>query len=65
MNSIEVNGYGRRQLVVTGNLETVDIKPLENLTKMYVSNKFMAKGNSYGNIREEYIPSPQFGDITR
>lgn len=61
MNSTEVNGYGRRQLVVAGSLGTVEIKPLENPTKMYVSYKSMTKENIYSDIREEYVLSPQLG----
>lgn len=37
VSSTEVNGYGRRQLVVCGTKMTVEIKPLENPTVMTVS----------------------------
>ncbi len=35
--SVEVNGYGRRQLVICGTEGTVEIKPFENPTVMSVS----------------------------
>ena len=36
-SSVEVNGYGRRQLVICGSKGTVEIKPIERPTKMYLS----------------------------
>lgn len=33
-SSVEVNGWGRRQFVVSGSKGTADIKPLENVTAM-------------------------------
>lgn len=53
MSSCEVNGYGRRQLVVSGTKGTVEIKPLEGPTEMYVSYKDMTDGNLFSNIREK------------
>ena len=34
VSSVEVNGYGRRQLVVSGSRGTIDIRPLENPVRM-------------------------------
>lgn len=36
-SSVEVNGYGRRQLVICGREGTIEIKPIERPTKMYLS----------------------------
>ncbi len=37
-SSVEVNGWGRRQLVVSGSRGTVEIKPMENETTMTFSD---------------------------
>ena len=37
--SVEVNGYGRRQLVICGSEGSVEIKPLENPTVVSISRK--------------------------
>ncbi len=36
-SSVEVNGYGRRQLVICGRAGTIEIKPIERPTKIYLS----------------------------
>lgn len=38
VSSVEVNGWGRRQLVVSGSRGTVEIKPMENKTTMTYSD---------------------------
>lgn len=38
VSSVEVNGWGRRQLVVSGSRGTVEIKPMENETTMTYSD---------------------------
>ena len=42
VSSVEVNGWGRRQLVVTGSKGTVNIMPLENPTVMTYSDLSVA-----------------------
>lgn len=39
VSSVEVNGWGRRQLVVSGTLGTVSILPIENKTAMTYSDR--------------------------
>lgn len=52
-NSVEVNGYGRRQLIVCGSEGTYEIKPLENpAVTMYTRSPAPAT-YSYGAVREE------------
>ena len=43
VSSVEVNGYGRRQLVVSGSRGTVDICPLENPLHMTYSDLSIAQ----------------------
>ena len=43
VSSVEVNGYGRRQLVVSGSKGTVDICPLENPLHMTYSDLSIAQ----------------------
>ena len=43
VSSVEVNGYGRRQLVVAGSRGTVDIRPLENPLHMTYSDTSIAR----------------------
>lgn len=43
VTSVEVNGWGRRQLVVSGSRGTIEIEPIENTTKMWFSNIDIAK----------------------
>jgi len=38
VSSVEINGWGRRQLVVSGSRGTVEIKPMENETTMTYSD---------------------------
>lgn len=61
VNSTEVNGFGRRQLVVCGSEGTVEIKPLENPTEMTVSLKSLTNGNIYSDIKEKVIPQKMIG----
>ena len=42
ISSVEVNGYGRRQLVVSGSKGTVQIQPLENPCRMWISDTEIA-----------------------
>ncbi|MBR0143478.1 MAG: Gfo/Idh/MocA family oxidoreductase [Clostridia bacterium] len=42
VSSVEVNGYGRRQLVVSGSKGTIDIRPLENPVRMTFSDLTLA-----------------------
>ena len=44
VSSVEVNGFGRRQLVVSGSRGTVDIRPLENPTLMDYADTSMGGG---------------------
>lgn len=43
VTSVEVNGWGRRQFVVSGSRGTIEIEPIENTTKMWFSNIDIAK----------------------
>ncbi len=63
--SMEANGYHRRQLVVCGTKGTVEIKPMENPTKMSVAwsrpfapGSFSQAGTS---DNREWIDVPDFG----
>lgn len=42
VSSVEVNGWGRRQLVVSGSRGTIEIKPLENDVVMYYADTDIA-----------------------
>lgn len=50
ITSVEVNGYGRRQLVVCGQEGTIEIKPLERPTVLAVTKR--AWSNSYQDSRK-------------
>jgi predicted dehydrogenase len=50
VSSVEVNGWGRRQLVVCGSKGTVNIAPLENPTIMTYSDLDIAK-NPYKDLK--------------
>jgi predicted dehydrogenase len=58
--STEVNGYGRRQLVVCGSKGSVEIKPLENPTVMTLSLRKDTKGKEYSDCKQQ-ITLPQQG----
>lgn len=59
VNSTEINGYGRRQLVVCGRNGSVEIKPLENPIKMTYSDHSITGNNAYRNsCREVELPLP-------
>ncbi len=49
VSSVEVNGYGRRQLMVSGSRGTVDILPIENPCVMTYSDTTIAE--TYKNIK--------------
>ena len=55
-SSVEVNGYGRRQLVICGREGTIEIKPIERHTVMYLSLK--------KDISNVYSDSRQRIDVT-
>lgn len=59
--STEINGYGRRQLVVCGSKGTVEIKPLENPTVMTLSLKSDTAGREYKDTKKEVSVPPQGG----
>ena len=54
VSSVEVNGFGRRQLVVSGSRGTVDIRPLENPTLKDYADTSMG-GGTYED-RKQTIP---------
>lgn len=58
--SLEANGYHRRQLVVCGTRGTVEIKPMENPTKMSVAWRASSGGPGAPDARE-WIDVPDFG----
>ena len=51
ISSVEVNGFGRRQFVVSGSKGTVDIKPLERPCIFNYSDLSIATG-SYSDLKE-------------
>jgi predicted dehydrogenase len=51
VSSVEVNGFGRRQLVVSGSRGTVDICPLEKPTVMTYADTAM-NGPTYESLKE-------------
>ncbi len=51
-SSVEVNGFGRRQIVINGTKGTIEIKPIERPTKMYLSLREKCE-NIYSDTREE------------
>ncbi|GHU80384.1 hypothetical protein AGMMS49992_33340 [Clostridia bacterium] len=50
--STEINGYGRRQLVICGSKGSVEIKPLENPTEMTVSFATDTAGKEYSDCKK-------------
>ena len=52
-NSTEINGYGRRQLVVCGEYGTVEIKPLENPTEMTLALASETAGREYSDCKKK------------
>jgi len=50
VSSVEVNGYGRRQLIVSGSRGTINICPLENPTVTTYSDTTMMK-NPYQDVK--------------
>ena len=63
--SMEANGYHRRQLVVCGTKGTVEIKPMENPTKMSVAWSRPFSPGSFSQAgapdNREWIDVPDFG----
>ncbi|MBQ3639200.1 MAG: Gfo/Idh/MocA family oxidoreductase [Clostridia bacterium] len=61
--AVEVNGYGRRQLVVCGTKGTYEIEPLENPSHAY----FIPLGNAttYADRRGEEIALPPYDPLCR
>ncbi|MDF2722187.1 MAG: dehydrogenase [Paenibacillus sp.] len=59
--SVERNGYGRRQLVVCGSKGTIEIKPLENPTRMWESYIEDVHGGNYRNYAREVAVPPITG----
>ena len=63
--SLEANGYHRRQLVVCGTKGTVEIKPMENPTKMSVAWSVPMRPGALGQAGaadvREWIDVPDFG----
>ena len=58
VSSVEVNGYGRRQLVVAGSKGTVSICPLENPVKMTYVDTSIAKSPWEGHCVEVPLEVP-------
>ena len=63
VSSFEVNGFGRRQLVVCGTEGTIEIKPLEtnhfeDMSPMRLSMKSLTKHAIYADMHECYRASP-------
>ena len=58
--SLEANGYHRRQLVVCGTKGTIEIKPMENPTKMSIAWMRSSGGPGAPDARE-WIDVPDFG----
>jgi predicted dehydrogenase len=52
VSSLEVNGWGRRQLMVSGSRGTVNICPLENPTVMTYSDINMIGAEHYHDVKE-------------
>ena len=57
VSSVEVNGWGRRQFVVSGKNATVNIMPMERECRMTYSDTSIAK-NSYSDLYESVELSP-------
>ena len=57
-SAVEVNGFGRRQLVVSGSRETIEIKPLESPCVMRICN--INESSTYADKArtENAIPNP-------
>ena len=61
--SAEVNGYGRRQLIVCGTKGTYEIEPLEAPTHAYFIP--LEKSSTYSDRRGEEIALPKFDGLCR
>ncbi|MBR5506993.1 MAG: Gfo/Idh/MocA family oxidoreductase [Clostridia bacterium] len=51
VSSVEVNGWGRRQLMVSGSKGTVNIMPLENTCTMTYADLDICGNNSYEDVK--------------
>ena len=65
-SSCEINGYGRRQLVIRGTKGTIEIKPLEtnineDYTRMYLSTAKNTAGREYYDTKTKVDISPITG----
>ena len=60
-SAVEVNGFGRRQLVVAGSLETIEIKPLEDPTIMKICN--ISESSTYSDEARVEIATPNPSSI--
>ena len=68
-SAVEIGGFERRQLVVTGSKKTVEIRPLERLTDnaMVVSNRYV-KENKGWHVKtegEESAPFDRYSDMIK
>ncbi|MBQ7661056.1 MAG: Gfo/Idh/MocA family oxidoreductase [Clostridia bacterium] len=61
VNSTEVNGFGRRQLVVCGKEGTVEIKPLEGPTKMTYADRRHSAAGPYNDLKMDIPFLPPTG----
>lgn len=59
VSSVEVNGYGRRQFVVSGEKGTVDIRPMERPTTLLYSDAALEE-TAFGDFKEVI----DFGDVS-
>ncbi len=63
VSSVEVNGWGRRQFVVSGSKGTVSILPMERSTTMTFADLTMAS-NGYADVKE-LIPTEDYAKDNR
>lgn len=50
ISSVEVNGFGRRQFVVSGSKGTIEIKPIER--PCYLSSSYIDTAKTYSDVKE-------------
>lgn len=65
VSSVEVNGWGRRQLMVSGSKGTVNIMPLENTCTMTYADLDICGDNSYEDVKKTlvYLMFPKMQDM--
>ncbi len=56
-SSVEINGWGRRQIVFCGTEGTIEIKPIEN--PMIVTEAYAGEGSSWRDTHHDVHPEPQ------